>query len=92
MDDLAQAVRDAYPGRTYQDIARGDGDQLPPQLLQQRNPPQSTEDIPFARYTSRAFFDREMEKMWRRVWQYACREKHLPPAGPIQGPPPAGAG
>lgn len=81
MTDIAQLQRDHFPGRTYQDIARADGDTLPPALTQQSNPPQSTEDIPFARYTDRAFFDREMQLMWRKVWQYACRDEHVPEVG-----------
>lgn len=81
MDDLAQAVRDHYPGQTYQDIARADGDGLPAQLLQQSNPPQSTADIAFDRYTSRAFYDAEMRNVWRKVWQFACREEHVREVG-----------
>ena len=81
MTDVAQAVRDHYPGNTYQDIMRSDGSALPPVLTEQRNPAQSTEDIPFARYTSREFLDREMERMWRKVWQYACRDEYLPEIG-----------
>jgi nitrite reductase/ring-hydroxylating ferredoxin subunit len=39
------------------------------------------EDIPFERYTSQGFFDREMERMWPRTWQWACREEHIPEPG-----------
>lgn len=39
------------------------------------------EDIDFDRYTDRAFFDREMDLMWTRTWQWACREEHIPQAG-----------
>jgi len=81
MNDIAQTVRDHYPGNTWQDIARADGDTLPPQLALQRNPVQSTADISFARYTDRAFFDREMRDVWRKVWQFACREEHVPEVG-----------
>lgn len=81
MTDIAQAVRDHYPGNTYQDIALADGGDLPPALKQQRNPPQSTADISFARYTSRSFFEREIQLMWRKVWQFVCRDEHLPAVG-----------
>ncbi|MBI1182257.1 MAG: aromatic ring-hydroxylating dioxygenase subunit alpha, partial [Alphaproteobacteria bacterium] len=59
------------------------GDPSPPPgvLTLQSNPQQDTADIPFARYTSQAFFDLEMEKMWRKVWQFACREEHVPEVG-----------
>ncbi len=81
MSDIAQLQRDHFPGRTYRDIARADGEQLPPVIECQSNPDQSTEDIPFERYTSRAFFDREMRQMWRKVWQFACRDEHVREVG-----------
>ena len=33
--------------------------------------------VPGSRYTSREFFDLEMEKLWPRVWQVACREEEV---------------
>ena len=33
--------------------------------------------VPKERYTSREFFDLEMERLWPRVWQVACREEEL---------------
>jgi phenylpropionate dioxygenase-like ring-hydroxylating dioxygenase large terminal subunit len=75
------AAREHFSGQTYQDIARADGDVLPPALRERVNPPQPTTDIPFRRYTDKAFFDLEMRKMWRQVWQYACRDEHVPEVG-----------
>ena len=37
--------------------------------------------IPKARYTSRAFVDLEMDRLWSRVWQVACREEELAQPG-----------
>ena len=37
--------------------------------------------VPGGRYTSREFFDLEMERLWPRVWQVACREEEVPDAG-----------
>jgi phenylpropionate dioxygenase-like ring-hydroxylating dioxygenase large terminal subunit len=47
---------------------------------------QSARDLPVIRvpiehYTSRAFHDLEVEKMWKRTWQFACREEEIPEAG-----------
>ena len=81
MSNAVLSARDHYVGQTYQDIALTDGDDLPSVLRERSNPPQPTADIPFSRYTDRAFFDLEMQKMWRRVWQYACREEHVPEVG-----------
>jgi phenylpropionate dioxygenase-like ring-hydroxylating dioxygenase large terminal subunit len=37
--------------------------------------------VPGARYTSQEFFDLEMERLWPRVWQVACREEEIPNVG-----------
>ena len=37
--------------------------------------------IPKERYTSQEFFDLEMDKLWPRVWQVACREEEIPNPG-----------
>lgn len=65
---------------TYQEVLDRDGDAA--DVLRQTSMiDQSTENISFERYTSRAFHDREMEKMWRKVWQFACREEHIAEPG-----------
>src|SRR5262245_10959381 len=33
--------------------------------------------VPAGRYTSREFFELELERLWPRVWQIACREDRL---------------
>jgi len=37
--------------------------------------------VPKERYTTRAFLDAEMERLWARVWQIACREEELAAVG-----------
>jgi len=37
--------------------------------------------IPKDRYLSRAFLELELEKLWPRVWQVACREEQIPEVG-----------
>jgi len=37
--------------------------------------------LPAARYTDRAFLDLEMDKLWSRVWQIACREEEVAEPG-----------
>ena len=34
--------------------------------------------VPVKRYYSREFFDLEVEKIWKRVWQMAAHEDDLP--------------
>lgn len=69
------------PGRTTAEIIASDGDHAPAHLTEQSYSFIGDADIPFARYTSRAFFAKEEEKLWGHVWQWACREDDIPEAG-----------
>lgn len=80
MNDIQKIMRDRYPGNTWADVAKRDGE-LPEVLAKQSNPKQNLRDIPFARYTDPDFFELEMERMWKRVWQFACREEHVAEVG-----------
>jgi phenylpropionate dioxygenase-like ring-hydroxylating dioxygenase large terminal subunit len=74
---MKQLAARECPGPSYQDIIRGDSTPVAQVLAVRSNPPQSTADIPFYRYTSREFFELEMQKVWPRTWQFACRAEHL---------------
>jgi phenylpropionate dioxygenase-like ring-hydroxylating dioxygenase large terminal subunit len=37
--------------------------------------------VPVSRYTSPEFHQVEVEKVWKRVWQMACREEDIPEVG-----------
>jgi phenylpropionate dioxygenase-like ring-hydroxylating dioxygenase large terminal subunit len=37
--------------------------------------------VPKERYTTRVFLDLEMQRLWPRVWQPACREEQVPAVG-----------
>jgi nitrite reductase/ring-hydroxylating ferredoxin subunit len=39
------------------------------------------EDISTDRYVDPAFAKREYETLWKRTWQFACREEHIPEVG-----------
>jgi phenylpropionate dioxygenase-like ring-hydroxylating dioxygenase large terminal subunit len=66
---------------TYQRLL--DSDTRPvPSVLRRENPlklPPS--EIAVERYTSREWFDLEVERLWKRVWQMAAREEDLPNVG-----------
>ncbi len=40
-----------------------------------------SEDIPADRYFSREWHDLEVERVWKKAWQVACREEDIPDAG-----------
>lgn len=63
-------------------IARdGDGEFQPASYKLESHPFLGQDNIPYERYTSSAFFGLEMERMWSRTWQWACREEHIPEPG-----------
>ena len=39
------------------------------------------EGVDIAKYLSREYHDLEMEHVWRKVWQVACREEEIPEVG-----------
>ncbi|MBI1178988.1 MAG: Rieske 2Fe-2S domain-containing protein [Alphaproteobacteria bacterium] len=67
-------------GPSVQDILERDGD-APAYLREQSYRYLGSDDLSADRYTSRAFHDLEMERMWSRVWQMACREEEIPEVG-----------
>ncbi|MCK9468586.1 MAG: aromatic ring-hydroxylating dioxygenase subunit alpha [Porticoccaceae bacterium] len=69
------------PGPSVQEILEKTNEKVPYPLDFESYKFLGTEDIDFSRYTSREFFQKEMDKMWSRVWQWACREEHIPEPG-----------
>lgn len=72
-----------YPGDSVQDVLRADGDitRQPESYRSESYRFLGTEDIAFDRFTSAEFFHAEVERMWPRTWQWACREEHIPEPG-----------
>jgi phenylpropionate dioxygenase-like ring-hydroxylating dioxygenase large terminal subunit len=69
------------PGASMQDILAADGDQPPAALRAQAYVFLGDSDLPLSRYTDRDFYEREIEMLWPNVWQWACREEHIPAPG-----------
>jgi phenylpropionate dioxygenase-like ring-hydroxylating dioxygenase large terminal subunit len=68
-------------GLSYQQLLDTDTKPVPP-ILRATSPRYlGSHDIPVERYTSRAFHELEVEKVWKRVWQMACREEDIPEVG-----------
>ncbi len=81
---MAGAVKDRFttrPGPSVQDLLRLERRAVPAALTEEYSDPLGTEDLSRERYFSREFLRLEMERMWSRVWQMACREEDLPNPG-----------
>lgn len=63
------------PGDSYQDILDRDSREVPDVLRWRSARELPVVRVPIERYISQEFHDLEMEKVWKRVWQMACREE-----------------
>ena len=74
-------VKARSSGVRYQQLIATDA-VAPPRVLTLENPIDvPTVSVPVSQFTSRAYHDLEMRKLWPRVWQMACREEEIPNPG-----------
>lgn len=69
------------PGASVQEILERDINPAPPVLRDVRYDYLGDEDVGYERYYDQAWFDTEIEKLWKRTWQWVCREEHIPEPG-----------
>lgn len=69
------------PGPSTKELILSDGWDVPDELIAESYEFLGDEDISYARYTDEDFFKQEMEKMWPKTWQWACRLEHIPEVG-----------
>jgi phenylpropionate dioxygenase-like ring-hydroxylating dioxygenase large terminal subunit len=69
------------PGITYDEILDNDTRPVPACLREQSTADFGEQDVPVRYYVSREVHEQEKVKLWPRVWQFACREEHLPEVG-----------
>lgn len=69
------------PGSFYQRVL--DSDRYPvPAVLRESSPLEDGPvEVRVQRYLAREFHDLEVEKVWKRAWQMACREDEIPAVG-----------
>ena len=79
MTSQAEAPRSG--GISYRELIGSDAVPPPRTLTLENVYRSSLVSVPVRRYTSQAFHDQEMEKLWPRVWQMACREEEIPEVG-----------
>ena len=66
---------------SYQELLDRETNTVPDALREDTQTFLGSDNLPFERYLSREFHEREVEKMWNRTWQMACRESQLASAG-----------
>jgi phenylpropionate dioxygenase-like ring-hydroxylating dioxygenase large terminal subunit len=68
-------------GLTYQQILDRDKVAPPAFMRERRELDLGTDPIPASHYTSPELFRLQVEKMWLKTWQMACREEDIPDPG-----------
>jgi len=69
------------PGPSTKDIILRDPNPAPQPILTEHFTYNARKDIDYDRYFDPAFFQLEVEKLWSKVWQWACRLEHIPEVG-----------
>ena len=69
------------PGVSYRELLDADTHPVPAVLRLESPLYLGDTDIPVERYISREWHEIEKERLWSRVWQFACREEQIPDAG-----------
>src|SRR5271154_4522780 len=75
---------DRHPSESYEDILERDTRPVPDHLREKEVREIGTYPVAASRYYVPAFFQREIERVWSRVWQMACREEEIPNPGDYQ--------
>jgi phenylpropionate dioxygenase-like ring-hydroxylating dioxygenase large terminal subunit len=78
---VTEPGRARSPGVTYQQLLDDDTHPVPDVLRLESPRFLGDADIPIERYTSHEWHRREVDRLWMRVWQFACREEHIPAPG-----------
>jgi len=68
-------------GQDFADILDADSHPVSDVLRTPSPLPPGNTRVPTAVYTSQEYHDLEVEKLWSRVWQWACLEEEIPNVG-----------
>ena len=79
MDGPSETPRS--PGISYQGLLDSDTHEVPAVLRLESPQYLGDADIPINRYISAEWHQREVSRLWSRVWQNACREDEIPEVG-----------
>jgi phenylpropionate dioxygenase-like ring-hydroxylating dioxygenase large terminal subunit len=71
------------PGTSFGDLIAADSKPAPDFIRDEVYEYLGSAPLRADRYTSPAFFQQELEKMWPNVWQFAAREEDMPDVGDV---------
>ena len=70
-----------HPAQSFEDILASDAVPAPDFYREGANPPAALESYATSRYYDPAFFQKEVDYVWPKVWIWACREEEVPNVG-----------
>ncbi|WP_028935470.1 aromatic ring-hydroxylating oxygenase subunit alpha [Pseudonocardia spinosispora] len=81
--DTPPSTQARSTGPTVQEVLGAEAERqvVPSALLIESAADFGVADLPKERYLDKAYHDREVAKMWSKVWQMACREEDIPNVG-----------
>ena len=79
--DLDPETMPRSPGITYQQLLDQDSKPVPEVMRMQSPKDMGVVEYSVTRYTSKEWHDKEVEHLWKKVWQMACREEEIPLPG-----------
>jgi phenylpropionate dioxygenase-like ring-hydroxylating dioxygenase large terminal subunit len=72
---------DFFDPKTYADILKADGGELPYTLLHNGNHRSKAKTLPYEVYYDPKYVADELENIWKKHWQVACRGEDIPNVG-----------
>lgn len=72
---------DRHPAISYEELLDEDSRPVPAYLREVNVPDIGLDPVATSRYYSRDFFQQEIDHVWHRTWQMACREEDIPDVG-----------
>ena len=72
---------DRHPSELYGDILERDTRPVPDHLREKEVREIGTDPVQASRYYDPAYFQKEVDCVWSRIWQMACREEEIPNPG-----------
>ena len=74
-------ARGPFGSETYEDVLQTDTRPVPDFLHEGAVPDLGLQPIPVSNYLSPLYFEKEVKRVWEKVWQVACREEDIPNVG-----------
>jgi phenylpropionate dioxygenase-like ring-hydroxylating dioxygenase large terminal subunit len=78
-----QRVPAITAGDFYNQVADMDSKPVPDVLREHHPYKGGNYEVPVERFISKEYHSLEVEKLWKRVWQVACREEEIPEVGDV---------